>query len=237
MKVTPYRPQHFPLSKVPLQVLLPAVSEWSLKGQPLSIQSPEAIPYRRSWWVAMSGFAMAFGLFAGFHLVLSDGHNQLQGQSKHVAKEVVEIFRNMGIEVAWSSDPGDLSSSTPYTVTVAILPHSSRAWRMADGVMAAVTRGGSDSRGSVFLFYPDVARAMDYHPARTSSIRNQRPPGVSWHVGVARVISHEILHYFLPGRSHDATGIFMEHQCGDLLLSAKLEVIPDAREALLKKLR
>jgi hypothetical protein len=103
--------------------------------------------------------------------------------------------------------------------------------------MATVARDGSDSPGSVFLFYPDVARAMDFRPARTSSIRDGRPPGVSWHVGVARVITHEILHYFLPGRPHDAAGIFMEHQRGDLLLSPKLEISPDTREALVKKLR
>lgn len=185
----------------------------------------------------MTGFPIVLGFVAGFHLVLSDGHNQLQGQSKHVAKEVVEIFREMGIDVTWSSDPSDPFLSAPNTVTAAILPHSSRDWRIADGAMATVARDGSDSPGSVFLFYPDVARAMDFRPARTQSIRDGRPAGVSWHVGVARVLTHEILHYFLPGRPHDATGIFMEHQRGDILLSPKLEVSPHTREALLKKLR
>jgi hypothetical protein len=56
-------------------------------------------------------------------------------------------------------------------------------------------------------------------------------------VGAARVITHEILHYFLPGRPHDEAGIFMEHQRGDSLLSPKLEVSPDTREALLTKLK
>jgi hypothetical protein len=185
----------------------------------------------------MDGFSMALGLFAGFHLVLADGHNQLQGQSKHVVKKVVEIFAEMGIDVTWSSDPSVPSSSARPTVIVAILAHSSRDRRLRDGAMAAVAREGSDSPGSVFLFYPDVARAMDFRPARSSSIRDGRPSGVSWHVGVARVVAHEILHYFLPGRSHDTTGIFMEHQRGDSLLSPKLEVSPDTREALLNRLR
>jgi hypothetical protein len=56
-------------------------------------------------------------------------------------------------------------------------------------------------------------------------------------VGVARVITHEIVHYFLPGRPHDETGIFMEHQRGDTLLSPKLEISTETRDALLKKLR
>lgn len=185
----------------------------------------------------MDGFSMALGLFAGFHLVLADGHNQLQGQSKHVVKKVVEIFAEMGLDVTWSSDPSVPSSSARPTVIVAILAHSSRDRRLRDGAMAAVAREGSDSPGSVFLFYPDVARAMDFRPARSSSIRDGRPSGVSWHVGVTRVVAHEILHYFLPGRSHDTTGIFMEHQRGDSLLSPKLEVSPDTREALLNRLR
>jgi len=184
----------------------------------------------------MGGFTLALGLFAGFHLVLADGHNQLQGQSKHVANAVVEIFGEMGIDVTWSSDPSVPTSSARPTVIVALLPHSSREWRLRDGAMATVAREGSDSPGSVFLFYPDVARAMAFRPARSSSIRDGRPSGVSWHVGVARVVTHEILHYFLPGRPHDSAGIFMEHQRGDSLLSPKLEVTHDTPEALLAKL-
>lgn len=187
--------------------------------------------------VDMGGFTMALELFAGFHLVLADGHNQLQGQSKHVAKEVVEIFGEMGIDVTWSSDPSAARASSRPTVIVAVLPHSSRDFRLREGAMAAVAREGSGSPGSVFLFYPDVARAMDFRPARSSSIRDGRPSGVSWHVGVARVVTHEILHYFLPGRAHDAAGIFMEHQRGDSLLSPKLEVSRDTQEALLNRLR
>lgn len=175
-------------------------------------------------------------LFAGFHLVLSDGHNQLQGQSRHVAQEVVETFRSIGVRVTWSSDPKEIPSETDF-VTVAILPHSSRDWRLAKGALAAVAREGIDSRGSVFLFYPDIARALDFHPARSSSIRDTRPPGVPWHVGVARIVVHEILHFFLPERSHDRSGIFMEHHRTDSLLSPTIEIAPGTRESLRERLR
>jgi hypothetical protein len=196
----------------------------------------------------MGGFAVALGMVAltasseregeggpSFHLVLSDGHGQLQGQSEHVATEVVEIFREIGIDVTWSKDPS-LSPRTN-TVTVAVLNHSSREWDIAAGAMAATLGRGSGSMGSIFLFYPDIVRAMDFRPARTSSIRDGRPPGVPWDVGIARVITHEILHYYLPDRPHDETGIFMAHQRGDLLLSPRLQISPETREALLAKVR
>jgi hypothetical protein len=46
-------------------------------------------------------------------------------------------------------------------------------------------------------------------------------------VGIARVITHDILRYFLPGRQHNATGIFMEHHRGDSPLSPTLDISPD----------
>lgn len=52
----------------------------------------------------------------------------------------------------------------------------------------------------IFLFYPDITRAMDYRPARTNSIRDGRPAGIPSEVGIARIITHDILHYFLPRR-------------------------------------
>ncbi len=197
----------------------------------------------------MGGFAVVLEILAfawssqgeggdrpSFHLVLSDGHGQMQGQSKHIAEEVAEIFREIGVDVTWSSDPS-APSSTANRVTVAVLNHSSRDWGIAKGAMAATLGARSGSAGSIFLFYPDITRSMDFRPARTSSIRNGRPPGVSWDVGIARVIAHEILHYFLPGRPHDEAGIFKEHQRGDLLLSPKLEVSPKTQEALRSRLR
>lgn len=183
----------------------------------------------------MGGFGTALGL--SFHLVLSDGHNQLQGQSRHVANEVIEIFRSMGVDVTWSSDASAEPSTERPTVVVAILPHSSRDWRVGEGAMAAVARNGPASPGSVFVFYPDVARVMNSRPARTSSILDGRPPGVPWSVGVARVVAHEILYYFLPGRPHDSEGLFMEHQRGDSLLSSNLEMSSETRDAFLAKLR
>jgi hypothetical protein len=197
--------------------------------------------------VGMGGFAVVFGTLAvacsaaaaeqklSFHLVLCDGHGQLQGQSKRVAGNVVEIFRDIGIDVTWSSDPRVPPSSAVNVVTVAVLPHSSSDWRIRDRAMATTLRAGAGS-ASIFLFYPDIARAMGIWPARMGSIRD-RPAGIAWDVGVARVITHEILHYFLPSRPHDKTGIFMEHLRGDFLLSQKLEVVSETRGALLEKLR
>jgi hypothetical protein len=168
------------------------------------------------------------------HVILSDGHNQLQGQSKQVANEMIAIFRTMGIDLTWSSDPSAWSTTLP-SVLVSVVPHSGRDWGIGEETLAAVMRDGPDSPGSVFLFYPDIA--LNFRPGRKEAIRNAPRALVSWQVGIARVITHEILHFFLPGRPHDESGIFLEKLRRDTLLRPGLEVSPDTREALVKRLR
>jgi hypothetical protein len=170
----------------------------------------------------------------GLHLFLSDGHNQLQGQSKRVANEVIAIFREMGVDVTWSSDPSAPSTAFP-SVLISVVPHSGRDWHIAKEAMAAVLGNGPDSPGTVFLFYPDVA--LNFRAGRTEAARNAPRAFVSWHVAVARIITHEILHSFLPGRPHDTDGIFMESLRRETLMRRGLEVSSDTREALVARLR
>lgn len=172
----------------------------------------------------------------GFHFVLCDGNHQLYGQAGRITEAVVEIFREMGIH-ATSSAPTESALAASQTVNVVVLPHSSRDWRMQEGVLATV-RWGDQSQAAVFIFYPDVEKALDYAPARYESIlRGGEPPAPSWQKGIACVIAHEILHYFLPGRPHDTAGIFMSHVDGSFLMSPSFRVADATREALVEKLR
>jgi hypothetical protein len=173
----------------------------------------------------------------GFHFLLCDGNHQLHGQAGRVADAVVEIFREMGIHATWSSDPTETTPVASRTVNVVILPHSSRDWKMERGVLATV-RWAEESRGAVFIFYPDVERTLDYAPGRYQSIlHGGKPPAPSWQKGIARVIAHEILHYLLPGRPHDATGIFMSHVDGSFLMAPSFRVEDATRDALVESLR
>jgi hypothetical protein len=49
---------------------------------------------------------------------------------------------------------------------------------------------------------------------------------VSRRVGVARVVTHDILHSFLPGRPDDTEGVFMERLGRDTLLRREVESVP-----------
>jgi hypothetical protein len=171
---------------------------------------------------------------ARLHFILSDGHNQLRGQSKRVADEVIAIFRAMGIDAIWSSDPSASPVALP-TVLISVVPHSARGWRIKKEAMAAVLGNGPDSPGTIFLFYPDIA--LNFQAGRTEAPRNAPQALVSWHVAVARIITHEILHSFLPGRPHDPDGIFMESLRRETLMRRGLEVRSDTREAMVARLQ
>jgi hypothetical protein len=171
---------------------------------------------------------------AALHFILSDGHNQLRGQSKRVADEVIAIFRAMGIDATWSSDPSASSTMLP-AVLISVVPHSGRDWHLAKEAMAAVLGNGPDSPGTIFLFYPDIA--LNFRSGRTEAARNAPQALVSWHVAVARIITHEILHSFLPGRPHDTDGIFMESLRRETLMKRGLGVRSDTQEALVARLR
>jgi hypothetical protein len=170
----------------------------------------------------------------GLHFILSDGHEQFRGESKRVANEVIAILGRMGIDATWSSDPSSSRSALP-SVLVSVVPHSGRDWHIKKEAMAAVLRDNPDSPGTIFLFYPDIA--LNFRPGRTEMARNAPQAFVSWHTAVARVITHEILHSFLPGRRHDPDGIFMESLRRDTLMRRGLDVSPDTREALVARLR
>lgn len=169
-------------------------------------------------------------LAPSFHLVLSDGNDQLKGQLNATAERVATSFREIGIEVTWSFDPSDPSLPAFNVVKVIVLPRSSRDWGMSSGVLAAVRRG-SDSQALVVVFYKEVDRILNVRSIQGPNALGTRPVNA-----VARVIVHEVLHYFLPERPHDPDGVFKDHVGGNLLARSSVEIRPDTREALVAKL-
>jgi hypothetical protein len=180
--------------------------------------------------------AALLGSVPSFHLVLSDGNLQLEGQRDRIAESVARSFREMGVEVTSSSDPSDPSLPDTNVVRVIVLPRSSEDWELGPGVLA-VTRRDPDSRAVVVVFYKEVERVLNVRqPRAAQSIQGWRAPGRRVTNGVARVVVHEILHYFLPGRPHDAEGVFMDYVGGNLLAHASFEVSTETRNALVARL-
>ncbi len=172
-----------------------------------------------------------------FHLVISDGNFQLEGQTGRIAESVARTFREMEIEVTWSSDPSDPSLPAENVVKVIVLPRSSEDWGLGPGVLAA-TRRDSESEAVVVVLYKEVERVLNLRqPRATRSIQGWRPPGRRVVQGVSRVVIHEIFHYFLPGRPHDPEGVFMDRVGGNLLARASFEVSAETRDALVVALK
>jgi hypothetical protein len=169
-------------------------------------------------------------LTPSFHLVLSDGNDQLKGQLNATAEKVAESFREVGIEMTWSFDPSDPSLPAWNVVKVIVLPRSSRDWGMNPGILAAVRRS-SGSEALVVVFYKEVERFLTTHSIQGPNAPGRRPVNA-----VARVIVHEVLHYFLPDRPHDPDGVFKDHVGGNLLARSSFEIRPETREALVAKL-
>lgn len=180
--------------------------------------------------------AALLAVVPSFHLVLSDGDFQLEGQTDRIAEKVARSFREMGVEVTWSFDPSDPSLPASNVVKVIVLPRSSEDWELGPGVLAA-TRRDPDEQASIVVFYKELERVLNVRqPRATHSIQGWRAPGRRIINGVARVVVHEILHYFLPGRPHDPEGVFMDHVGGNLLARSSFEISAGTRDALVARL-
>ncbi len=170
-----------------------------------------------------------------FHLVLSDGNDQLKGQSDRIAETIAKSFGKMEIDVTWSRDPSDPSLPAANVVHVIVLPRSSQEWHLSPGILAA-TRRDSNGKALIVVFYPEVERILNVRsPFAAQPIQGWRAPGRRVVNGVARVVVHEILHYFLPGRPHDTDGVFMDH-VGNVLAHSTFEMNAETRDALVATL-
>jgi hypothetical protein len=100
--------------------------------------------------------------------------------------------------------------------------------------MAAVRRNADSKMGAVVVvFYKEIARILNLSdPRATRSVQGSRSPGSRAVRGVAAVVVHEILQYFLPGRPHDADGVFKSHVNGNVLERSSSEISAETLDAL-----
>ena len=163
--------------------------------------------------------------------VVFDGHKLVPGGLGPVRRAVEHELRRLGVQPTWMKD-GDLESAG-FVLRVVLLPHSARDWGRTEETLGAVRLDGS-SASSVYVFYPSVNLALGV-PADGTSILGGTP-GTLWVRGLARIIVHEMLHVLLPGRAHDASGLFASNLKARELLAAELELDAETHSALLTRL-
>ncbi len=163
-------------------------------------------------------------------IFLNDGHRLVRGGIDSVGRALEIELRRLGIPavVRQSLEPGETG------IHVVILPHDAQDWDMARKTLGAVKRPPDGSWSPVFIFFPAVERILGSSAARGSI--SPGPPGSLWVKGLSRIIVHEILHVLLPGRPHDAAGLFGRTQTRHGLFARHIELSPrDARGSRLPR--
>jgi hypothetical protein len=149
-----------------------------------------------------------------------------------VAEEVGALFRDLGIEVAWSQGLPAKSPSAAVQLTVILMPCDSTGWGFPKGVLGTVPAGsGPPSR--VFLFFPDVVRALGFRPpaSRTRDL-GQSPvsfrPNEEYEIARAlgRVIAHEVIHALCPEQSHVRKGLMRARLDLSFLRQSRVSISP-----------
>lgn len=163
--------------------------------------------------------------------ILSDGHGLVPGGLAPVRQSVRHELRRLGIEVTWVEKDHPEAGSSP--LRVVFLPHDAKEWRRTGETMGAVVLDGT-STSSVYVFYP-AAKEVLGDPGDGGSILG-RPSGPDWFKGLARIILHEMIHFLLPGRPHDSSGLFAPNLKATRLLGPKLDVDAETHTALISRL-
>lgn len=161
--------------------------------------------------------------------ILSDGHRLVPGGLAPVRVVVGYELRRLGVSLTWMKEQPE----SPDVLRVVFLPHSATDWGQGSGTLGAVRLQGN-SPSSIYVFYPAVKKVLG-EPGDTTSILDP-PTGSIWRIGLARIILHEILHFLLPGRPHDASGLFARNLEARELLGPKLELEANTRSALIARL-
>ncbi len=163
--------------------------------------------------------------------VFSDGHGLVWGGLAPVAHAVQRELRRLGVEMTWAKKPELAAASS--ALRIVLLPHRANEWGRTQETLGAVHLDKA-SPSSVFVFYPAVLDVLG-DPGDPSSILegSSRP---DWLRGLARIIVHEMIHFLIPGRPHDGSGLFAQSLKASNLLGPKLELEAETRSALVSRL-
>lgn len=167
------------------------------------------------------------------HLSWIDSYKLVPPRAHGVmAEEVGVLFGELGIEVAWSQGLPAKSPSAAVQLTVILMPCDSKDWGFTNGVLGTVPAGSGPPR-RVFLFFPDIVRALGFRPpaGRTRDL-GQSPvsfrPNEEYEIARAlgRVIAHEIIHALCPEQSHVQKGLMRARLDLSFLRQSRVRISP-----------
>ncbi len=163
----------------------------------------------------------------------NDPTNLVQSGLEQIAEELNNLFSGLGARFEWEVVTDRELHPSPEKIHVLLLPKKPSGWPLGKHTMGAATW---DQFPVVRLFYEDIAHTLSVRPA---PIRD----GSSRHRvflitrGIARVLSHEIVHVVAPDHSHASYGFFRQKLNRANLRRSKLQLDPGCTEAFLACMR
>jgi hypothetical protein len=140
-----------------------------------------------------------------------DNARLLPGSFEQMAREVVRIYEEVGIDVIWERGPEDFVDGVnrdPLRIDIVLLPSYPASWGLKEDAMGVATyREGA--KGSVYVFFPTLIRTLKLSSDVGSLYQPRARKMVSR--AVARVVSHELLHVLAPQYPHTDGGLMNEN--------------------------
>lgn len=140
-----------------------------------------------------------------------DNARLLPGSFEQMAREVVRIYEDAGIDVNWERGREDYIDSVnvdPLRIDIVLLPSCPASWGLQGDAMGVATyREGV--KGSVYVFFPTVIRTLKLSSDVGSRYQPRSRKMVSR--AVARVVAHELFHVLAPQYPHTDGGLMKEN--------------------------
>ena len=138
-------------------------------------------------------------------------------------QEVVEIFRDMDIEVSWVSQTRSQEENTPPPIRVIVISTPPDRWSLPADALGVRIVDGLQAR-AVYVLLSSLQRALgiapNMHRRPTPMERRQIAEAVG------RVAAHEIVHLLTQSGEHDAGGLMRASWSLSSLTTRKLRVQP-----------
>ena len=140
-------------------------------------------------------------------LVWYDTYRLLPGSFEFMAREVIRIYEEVGVDVMWEFGSEcyiDSVDPDPLRVDVVLLPSEPTSWGLKATAMGVATHR-EGSKGSVYIFFPALIRTLRL----SSQLGRLFDPRAQQMVSraMARVISHELMHVMAPQYPHTKGGL------------------------------
>jgi hypothetical protein len=166
-------------------------------------------------------------------LVWYDSHRLIPYAYTTMSREVCRIFDELGVEVSWSrGERVDENNSIdrPLARNVVLLPSSSSSWGLDEYVMGVATHREGE-KGSVYVFYPEVAGTLSLGGVGTPRCMKITARAIG------RIVAHELVHVLAPEHPHTKMGLMSHRLTKRFLIRPEVHLDPVSSKVVKAEVR